>query len=695
MLPDRGAVDHDRAVHAGLHRAAGARPATGAAPSPWAAWRRSSPAAGPRGQRARPSRRSARTRQREAGDGFDGSWVAHPDLVPVCREVFDAVLGDRPNQLDRQRDDVARHRRAAARRRLAPGRDHRGRPARQRRRGGRATSTAWLGGNGAVGIHNLMEDAATAEISRSQVWQWVHNGVAARHRRDRHRASWSGDVLAEETEQLRGEVGDEPSTTALRAAPAAVRARSRWPTTSPTSSPCRPTSWSAEHEPCAAAEPSSPAVTPDLADADSTTELAAADADRLAERTTRATTARASRCTPSTSRPTASPRSSPPTGARQALAALDEHGGRRTAVRRCIGQDAELAAAVAPRVRAKLGTRADRGPAARLRGRLRRPRRRRGGRRRRRRRARPGRGRRATGPPPPFVGIRFKCFEAPTRRRGPAHPGPVPRPSWPRPAGCPTGFVVTLPKVTSVDQVEAMVDAVSRLEDGPRPARRPAAASRSRSRRRSRSSGPDGTALGRADDRTPPPAGCTGLHYGTYDYSRVLRDRRRVPVAWSTRSPTTPRRSCRSPRPAPASGSPTAPPTSCPVGDGDAVRRGLAAALPAGPPLAGARLLPGLGPAPGPAAHAGTPRPTPSTATGSPCRGRALQAYLGQQDSQFLDEPATAARSRASSCAGSSAARSARPSSPRTSVSNAPDSPSSPAVARPDSLVRPSRQQLV
>ena len=57
---------------------------------------------------------------REAGDGFDGSWVAHPDLVPICREVFDAVLGDRPNQLDRLREDVHGHRRAAARRRRPP-----------------------------------------------------------------------------------------------------------------------------------------------------------------------------------------------------------------------------------------------------------------------------------------------------------------------------------------------------------------------------------------------------------------------------------------------------------------------------------------------------------------------------------------------------------------------------------------------
>src|SRR5215213_249359 len=113
---------------------------------------------------------------REAGDGFDGSWVAHPDLVPICREVFDGVLGDRPNQLDRQRPEVS----------VTPEQllDVAGVPGERTMAGLRANVevalrylAAWLGGNGAVGIHNLMEDAATAEISRSQVWQWVHGGV--------------------------------------------------------------------------------------------------------------------------------------------------------------------------------------------------------------------------------------------------------------------------------------------------------------------------------------------------------------------------------------------------------------------------------------------------------------------------------------------------------------------------------------
>ncbi len=119
-------------------------------------------------------------KEREARDGFDGSWVAHPDLVPVCRAVFDEVLGERPNQLDRHRDDVE----VAAEQLLGSGLDIASVPGSITEAGLRGNIDvalryleAWLGGDGAVGIHNLMEDAATAEISRSQVWQWVHNGV--------------------------------------------------------------------------------------------------------------------------------------------------------------------------------------------------------------------------------------------------------------------------------------------------------------------------------------------------------------------------------------------------------------------------------------------------------------------------------------------------------------------------------------
>jgi malate synthase len=147
-------------------------------------------------------------KQREAEQGFDGSWVAHPDLVPVCREVFDEVLGDRPNQVDRQRDDVSVGAAELLDLASAPGGI-----TRAGLHGNVEVALlyleSWLRGNGAVGIHNLMEDAATAEISRSQIWQWVHNGSTLE----------DGTVVTEElvrevldTEvaQIRAERGDAP-----------------------------------------------------------------------------------------------------------------------------------------------------------------------------------------------------------------------------------------------------------------------------------------------------------------------------------------------------------------------------------------------------------------------------------------------------------------------------------------------------
>jgi malate synthase len=116
-----------------------------------------------------------RDKQREAADGFDGTWVAHPDLVPVARAAFDAVLGDRPNQLDRQRTEVS----VTAAELLAVDRT----PGQVTEAGLRANVdvalrylSAWLSGTGAIAIHDLMEDAATAEICRGQVWQWVRHG---------------------------------------------------------------------------------------------------------------------------------------------------------------------------------------------------------------------------------------------------------------------------------------------------------------------------------------------------------------------------------------------------------------------------------------------------------------------------------------------------------------------------------------
>ena len=114
-------------------------------------------------------------KRREAGDGFDGTWVAHPDLVPVARAEFDAVLGERPNQLERSRDDVE-----VSEDQLldftVPGGEITDEGLRLNVSVGVRYVDAWLQGVGAAAIDNLMEDAATAEISRAQIWSWVRAG---------------------------------------------------------------------------------------------------------------------------------------------------------------------------------------------------------------------------------------------------------------------------------------------------------------------------------------------------------------------------------------------------------------------------------------------------------------------------------------------------------------------------------------
>jgi malate synthase len=146
-------------------------------------------------------------KEREAGDGFDGSWVAHPDLVPVCAEVFDRVLGDRTNQLDRRREDV--HVTAAQLLDVAAT------PGQVTEQGIRANISiglryvaSWLRGTGAAAINNLMEDAATAEISRSQLWQWIHNEVRLDNG-DIVTADLVRRLLDEEAAAIRAEVGAE------------------------------------------------------------------------------------------------------------------------------------------------------------------------------------------------------------------------------------------------------------------------------------------------------------------------------------------------------------------------------------------------------------------------------------------------------------------------------------------------------
>ena len=118
-------------------------------------------------------------KQREAGDGFDGTWVAHPDLVPVALAEFDAVLGARPNQVDRLREEVDVTAGDLLDVRVPDG-EVTADGVRMNVSVGLRYLESWLRGTGAVAIYNLMEDAATAEISRSQVWQWLRHGRVER-----------------------------------------------------------------------------------------------------------------------------------------------------------------------------------------------------------------------------------------------------------------------------------------------------------------------------------------------------------------------------------------------------------------------------------------------------------------------------------------------------------------------------------
>jgi malate synthase len=139
-------------------------------------------------------------KRREAGDGMDGTWVAHPDVVEVAMAAFDEVLGDNPNQIDRQRPDVRVTPEMLLDAASTPG-DITEEGLRNDVSVGFQYISFWLGGRGAAGINNLMEDAATAEISRSQIWQWIRHGKFTReHVRE---------VLDQEMERIHAEVGDE------------------------------------------------------------------------------------------------------------------------------------------------------------------------------------------------------------------------------------------------------------------------------------------------------------------------------------------------------------------------------------------------------------------------------------------------------------------------------------------------------
>ncbi|KEF05115.1 malate synthase [Streptomyces rimosus] len=149
-------------------------------------------------------------KDREAGDGFDGSWVAHPDLAPVARACFDAVLGDKPHQKDRLREDVSV---TAADLIAIDSLD--ARPTYQGLvdavRVGTRYIEAWLRGLGAVAIFGLMEDAATAEISRSQIWQWVDAGVVFENG-EKATADLVRKIADEELAAIRADLGDAAFT---------------------------------------------------------------------------------------------------------------------------------------------------------------------------------------------------------------------------------------------------------------------------------------------------------------------------------------------------------------------------------------------------------------------------------------------------------------------------------------------------
>jgi malate synthase len=149
----------------------------------------------------------SKDKDREADAGFDGTWVAHPDSVPVATKAFDRVLGDRPNQVDRQRDDVQ----VGVDELLAVAQT----PGEITEEGLRLNVnvgiqyvSSWLRGNGAAAIYGLMEDAATAEISRAQVWQWIHHGEVLDDGRP-VTPDLVRELSVEELEKIRAEIGDD------------------------------------------------------------------------------------------------------------------------------------------------------------------------------------------------------------------------------------------------------------------------------------------------------------------------------------------------------------------------------------------------------------------------------------------------------------------------------------------------------
>jgi len=147
-------------------------------------------------------------KERESGDGFDGTWVAHPDLVAIAREPFDKALDSQPHQKERLRDEVQIAVKDLLNFNVSGG---------QITEAGLRSNIniaiqyleSWLLGTGAVGIYNLMEDAATAEISRSQVWQWLHHPNAALDDGRKISMELYRTLLSEEMEKIKSMVGEK------------------------------------------------------------------------------------------------------------------------------------------------------------------------------------------------------------------------------------------------------------------------------------------------------------------------------------------------------------------------------------------------------------------------------------------------------------------------------------------------------
>lgn len=155
-------------------------------------------------------------KRRDANDGFDGGWVAHPGLVEAAMEEFVKVLGDKPNQFERQRDDVQAS--AADLLDFRPETPITEQGLRTNINVGIQYLGAWLDGNGCVPIHGLMEDAATAEISRAQVWQWIRSPKGVLQDGRKVTVDLVSAMIPEELDKVRAQLGEGFNDTYVRAA---------------------------------------------------------------------------------------------------------------------------------------------------------------------------------------------------------------------------------------------------------------------------------------------------------------------------------------------------------------------------------------------------------------------------------------------------------------------------------------------